>query len=339
MPRVRSGRLPLVLAAPHGGRRDTALRPWELGSLRVNDLHTAELTRDLADATGAAYVVNDDLDRNALDLNCISAAHDEAPGFLSALTTLLEETIAEHGRATVLAIHGWNIVEPAVDVGIGLPRGADPFAPGPTAAVSPRFASTALPPLLDACAAAGILATVGARYPARSPENLIQLFTTRHVDDARPLVRRLAALHERVEAAQLELSLALRLPGPWRDRMFGILTAQALSLASAGGTRARERPSGSHPHRSQPASRLHAEFTSPHASGLIRSGARGTMILLTPTGRTPLLFTTDVHRAPAQQTLRWLADDRGQHARYAGPMAWLTETPPSAALERMLAGA
>src|SRR5262249_11059632 len=155
------------------------------------------------------------LDRNALDLNSISAAHDEAPGFLQALATLLEETIAQHGRATLLAIHGWNIVEPAVDVGIGLPRGADPFAPGPTAAVSPRLAGAARPPLPAARAAGGTLARAAARYPARSPENLIQLFTTRHVDDARPLVRRLASLHDRVEAVQLELSLALRLPGPW----------------------------------------------------------------------------------------------------------------------------
>src|SRR5262245_31282703 len=276
MPRVRSGRLPLVLAAPHGGRRDTTLRPWGLGSLRVNDLHTAELTRDLADATGAAYVVNDDLDRNALDLNCISAAHDEAPGFLRALATVLEETIAQHGRATLLAIHGWNIVEPAVDVGIGLPRGADPLAPGPAAAVSRRFACAALAPLLDACSTAGIAATVGARYPARSRENLIQLFTTRHVDDTRPLVRRLACLNDRVDAIQLELSLALRFPGPWRETILGVLATQTRALTGASAEASR---TGLHATAPHPPPRVHAEFTSPEASGLIRLGARGAMIL------------------------------------------------------------
>src|SRR5437764_1342383 len=43
-----AGATPLVLVAPHGGRRDTARRPWGAAPLKVNDLHTAALTAELA---------------------------------------------------------------------------------------------------------------------------------------------------------------------------------------------------------------------------------------------------------------------------------------------------
>ena len=45
----------------------------------MNDLHTATLTRDLAAATGAATLVNAALDRNDVDLNRLTAAHDRLP--------------------------------------------------------------------------------------------------------------------------------------------------------------------------------------------------------------------------------------------------------------------
>src|SRR5581483_4006463 len=103
-----------------------------------------------------------------------------------------------------------------VDVGLGVSPGADPFAVGPGAAVSAAFASRAVRAFAAACAARGVPATVGARYPARARENLLQLFAGRYRDDPRPVVRALAALGDRTEALQLELSIPLRWPGRWR---------------------------------------------------------------------------------------------------------------------------
>ena len=83
---VVPGRTPLVLVAPHGGRRDPARRPWGEGAQKVNDLHTAALTLELAEATGGAALVNAHVDRNDVDLTRLSAAHDHAPEFLERLT-------------------------------------------------------------------------------------------------------------------------------------------------------------------------------------------------------------------------------------------------------------
>src|SRR5206468_1648864 len=68
---------------------------------------------------------------------------------------------------------------------------------------------------VDACVARGIAATVGARYPARHRENLIQLFTPRHQGDPRPPVRGLAAPAPYVDPVQLQLGIPLPRSGPW----------------------------------------------------------------------------------------------------------------------------
>ena len=112
-----AGATPLVLVAPHGGRRDTARRPWGAAPLKVNDLHTAALTAELARVTGASAIINTAADRNDVDLNRVSAAHDRAPWFLERLADVLAATLARHGRATLLTVHGWNVVQPAVDLG------------------------------------------------------------------------------------------------------------------------------------------------------------------------------------------------------------------------------
>ena len=59
---------PLVLVAPHGGRRDAERRPWAGGHLRMNDLHTASLTAELAALLGAGALINEKYDRNEVDL-------------------------------------------------------------------------------------------------------------------------------------------------------------------------------------------------------------------------------------------------------------------------------
>jgi hypothetical protein len=220
---VLRGPTPIVFVAPHGGRRDPVRHPWTRGGLRTNDLGTAELTRELAIATAGSALVNHGLDRNDVDLNRLTPAHDRAPAFLEALAELLEIAIARSGRAVVLTIHGWNVVQAIVDVGIGYRPGrhAPAAPPGPTA--SPEFVAGALDPFADALAARGITAALGARYPARDGENLLQLLTARHVDDRRPLVRRLAELGQRCDGMQLELGLPLRLPGPWRRHFLATL--------------------------------------------------------------------------------------------------------------------
>src|SRR5439155_792131 len=124
-------------------------------------------------------------------------------------------------------------VQPVVDLGLGCTPGESPFAVGRAAAVSPAFAARALPRLVEACRARGIAATVGARYPARHRENLLQLFTPRYAEDGRPLVRALAALAPLVDAVQLELGIALRWPGPWRARLVAACTEALPALLAA----------------------------------------------------------------------------------------------------------
>jgi hypothetical protein len=116
---VVKGRAPIVLVAPHGGRRDSERRPWGSAPLKMNDLHTAALALDLAARLDASALVNPSADRNDVDLNRVTAAHDGAPAFLDALGDLLAEGLAAHPRLSLLTVHGWNVVQPAVDIGLG----------------------------------------------------------------------------------------------------------------------------------------------------------------------------------------------------------------------------
>ncbi|HYR95565.1 MAG TPA: hypothetical protein VEM57_02470, partial [Candidatus Binatus sp.] len=286
---VIAGESPLVLVAPHGGRRDPVRRPWAGGHLRMNDLHTAEVTAELAAVTGAAALINTDHDRNDVDLNRIVEAHDRAPWFLEQLAELVDRAIARHGRATLFAMHGWNVVQAVVDLGLGCAPGANPFIVGRGAAVAPGFAAGALPRLVDACAARRILATVGARYPARNRENLLQLFTPRYRDDPRPLVRALAALAPRVDAVQLELGIALRWPGRWRAKLFEACAEALPALLAPPDASAAPDAVATAP-APVPAYRL--QFTGPAVCGLVAvDRGRGGRLLLFPPGGGLVLFT------------------------------------------------
>ena len=334
---MQQGRLPLILVAPHGGTRNVLTRSWQLGTLRVNDLHTADFTIALAAATGAAALINRELDRNVVDLNSITAAHDGAPGFLAALADLVEEAVRLHGRATVLTIHGWNIVEPAVDIGIGTSTTLAASAAAARPTVSASFATDVVAALVDDCTRNGIAATVGARYPARARENLIQLFTARHAADTRPLVRRLVALHERVDALQLELAIPLRFPGRWRERMLATLTRLAALLVAP------------HEHRPTPPrpaapsdrpSRHRIEFVSGPVAGLLQLGPEGGRVLLIPDDGNLLLFTAETARARRDARLTWIVDSDGTlRIQHTGPLLRFADTSPFTALERGLASA
>ena len=339
---VISGAAPLVLVAPHGGRRDPVLRPWRDGGLKVNDLHTAALTAELADATGASALVNAGLDRNDTDLNRIVEAAERAPRFLELLAAILEEKLAAHERVTLLTVHGWNVVQAAVDVGLGCKTDGDPFAVGRRAAVSPAFAATGLARLLAACDAHGIVATVGARYPARNAENLLQLFTARYRDDPRASVRALAAAAPRVDAMQLELGIPLRWPGTWRERLCASIVASLPELlaprpdaAGATATRPQAAPS-------PPRAPFRVEFTSPGMCGLaaLDGGVGGGRLLLFLPGNRLLLFTGERAGAGPGDGIRPLVlrtDARGTAVRFHGSLLEFPDSTPFLDLETGLA--
>jgi hypothetical protein len=338
---VIPGAIPLVLVAPHGGRRDPVRRPWSAGGLRTNDLHTAALAAELARATGAAALINDATDRNDVDLNRISEAEARAPAFLAALARLLDDTVARHGRATVLTVHGWNVVQPAVDLGLGCLPGAEPCVVPARAAVSSAFAAVGVPALVAACAARGITATLGARYPARQRENLLQLFTPRYRDDPRPLVRRIAAHAGVTDAVQLELGIPLRWPGDWRDRWVEACRAALPALRGA----ASDRPPAVTVPRAVPAAGhppLRFEFTSPTLAGLVGVEAERARLLLFPGGEELLLFTgertVEVGRHVAGLRVR-PRPGGGLLVEFRGPLLRFPDTSPFLDLERGLATA
>jgi hypothetical protein len=217
---IVEGPAPILLIAPHGGRAGAAAR----AALhpKVNDLETAAIARELADRLGACALINSAMDRNELDCNRLGQLAARAPWMLELIASRVEHMARRRGRAIVMLIHGWNVIEPRVDIGLGLrdhgaqlrpPAGAhvsasDDFISGPVSAMAER---------LDR---AGIAATFGMRYPGGARQNLLQAFTPRHRASDIPAVRRLAALAAdgAVDAVQLEMSVAVRMPGPLRAK-------------------------------------------------------------------------------------------------------------------------
>src|SRR5262245_8952960 len=217
--------VPILLVAPHGGRRpaDAPIRD----SIKVNDLYTADLTALLAARTGSYALINRAGDRNEVDLNRISQVRARAPWFLDALVELLSALVARHGAVRVFFIHGWNVVQPVCDLGAGLKQRGGRVAPASKLAaptVSAPFFTDAILPFRAAALAQGVDVALGRRYPAADKDNLLQVFSPRFAEDASPAVRSLAALATRqeIDAVQLELGVGLRWPGPGRDRFVEI---------------------------------------------------------------------------------------------------------------------
>lgn len=220
---VTRGSSPILLVAPHGGRRHDLRIP---GQHKINDLLTAEVTRDLAAACGASTIVNAHLDRNTLDLNRVSQLRRDAPWMVELLAQTLDELLVEHGHAIVLMMHGWNVTQAACDVGVGLREHGEALRPvrPDTVTVSNDFVAARLRPLQARAADAGIAVTIGSRYPAAHPNNSLQLFRAGADGDAETPCP-IAALCRRasIEAVQLELAIPLRWPGPRRDRFVAML--------------------------------------------------------------------------------------------------------------------
>lgn len=216
-----AGAAPLLLIAPHGGRAGAAARATL--HPKVNDLETAAITRELARRLDATALVNSGMDRNQLDCNRLAQLVGREPWLLDLIADELERLTERHGRATVLLIHGWNIIEPRVDLGLGLKERNGRLQPPRGAHVSAdndfiRQTATALAERLHQ---AGIAPTFGLRYPGGDAQNLLQAFTARHAASEHPGLRRLAALAATgaVNALQLELSVALRLAGALRGKL------------------------------------------------------------------------------------------------------------------------
>ena len=329
----------VILVAPHAGRRDVRRRPWGSAPLRMNDLHTGALTRELAARLDASAVINEAGDRNDVDLNRISQAHDAAPHFLDALAQIAEDALSRHPRLQLLTVHGWNVAQPAVDIGLGTQPSATALQGGHGTAFSETFAAEHLPRFASELAGRGIRTTPGLRYPARARENLLQLFTGRYHEDDRIAVRRLARLADRVDAIQLELGLPLRLLGPWRDEFLAACTS-----VFATGTTTPVRaawPAWMAPTPDAP-DRVALEFTAPGLCGLAAIDPHGGRLLLFPDDGRLYTFTGEragVDRAHHVAGLGLQATAGRVDLTYDGPMLAFPDTRPFVDLEHGLAGA
>ncbi len=217
---VIEGDAPILLIAPHGGRAGAASRTTL--HPKVNDLETAGITRDLAHRFGASALINARMDRNDIDCNRLSQVATRAPWILDLIAQSVNRIVDLHGRATVLLIHGWNVIEPRIDFGLGLRNANGRLRPpaGAHVSASDEFINGTVAALFARLDAVGIIPTFGLRYPGGASQNLLQAFTERHAVSEIPALRSLAqhAARGSIDALQLEMSVAVRLEGAIRRR-------------------------------------------------------------------------------------------------------------------------
>jgi hypothetical protein len=340
-----------LLVAPHGGRRPASSEVELRGNRKVNDLHTGELTLELARALGTPAIVNRAEDRNRLDLNRVSHVRARAPWFLRLLLESMRAQITAHGQATVLFIHGWNAIQPSCDVGIGARIGSGSLLAVkqgvPT--VPPRF----LPRLIrfaEACRRAGIDVTVGDRYPAAGLDNMLQVFTSRYADDPDPRVRELARLGAagKISAVQLELAVPLRWPGPLRRHVMEAAAHLALpARRRSAGLEALRAPSAAAAAPDRIALEFHDGAAGVGGFAAIEranSGRRHARLLLCVGPRRMVLFTGEdasTRATPLRcMDAEWRRGDGGEvRLDYDGPCLTFSRTDPFLDLETGLAEA
>lgn len=354
------GRSPIVLVAPHGGRRPSDAPIQD--SVKVNDLHTAGLAQHLAARTGGYALINRSLDRNEIDLNRVNQVRTHAPWFPAALLEIVSHLVAQYGTAKLFFVHGWNVVQPVCDLGIGVKQHGTRLVPAGKGAptVGAAFLSEELLPFQTAGVAAGLDVALGRRYPAAAKNNFMQVFSPRFVQDESLPIRTLAELssQEKIHAVQLELGVGLRWPGPGRDRfieLFCRTLGQAseplprrgrdfseLSLAGSNASAGRDGAFLPVHHASQP-SRMSLHFHDPVSSlgltGGIEFDAGATThsgrLLLSLGGTEMLLFTGEDDASPQPHQVRiggyvWQrhADGlsisyRGMAMRFSHPQAFI----------------
>jgi len=330
-----------LVVAPHGGLCGRDLVAPGAGGLRGNDLYTDEIAGALADRLGGSLIVNAAVDRNDLDLNRISEVAERAPWFLELLQAELERILARHPVAQLLVVHGWHVVDPRCDLGIGmrLTAGDDAAAHAARLTVSPAYAAGALEQLRDVGAAHGIRATFGERWPAAHRNNVMQLFRRGRRSGEEGPRHPLAALASagRVEAVQVELGAPLRWPGPWRERFlltaeaaFGGASRASVREAGAPATDAVDRPASAGAAPVAVALQALDTAAGEHGLGVVvglgpmSRDELGARLLLLPGGQRLLLFTGHERigrRAPGSVGgLAVRACDDGFAVRFRGPV-------------------
>lgn len=218
---LRQGSRPFVVVAPHGGRRNRPIRRGDA----VNDLHTAEIAAELAERLDAHAILNHSLDRNDCDLNRITHLTERAPQVLELLAAAIEAAgeLASKGGALpplVLFVHGWNMVVPCCDIGIGLRRRAANLS-GRFPTMSKARYESSVAAIERELAQRGVGAAIGRRYMASGRNNAAQLFSGRHAEHENEVVAALGRLSLAgcVDAAQLELGIPLRWSGHRRQAL------------------------------------------------------------------------------------------------------------------------
>lgn len=311
---IVEGDAPLLLIAPHGGRAGAAARATL--HPKVNDLETAEITREIAARLGARALINAAMDRNELDCNRLSQIRARAPWLLELIAEQVTGILQKAGHAIVLLIHGWNIIEPRVDLGLGLREIGGALRPPPGAHVTAtdRFIRESVSMLAARLRDAQIHPTFGLRYPGGAAHNLLQGFTARHAGSNAAPLRQLAAIASQglLNALQLEMSVAVRLPGELRQRAIDAITDTFAKNGALRGTRPPARRSSPVPiirHRTPSSStektvsarpcRVGIEFYDPAArlGGMLSydfgPGAAGGRIMILFEGSRVALFTAE----------------------------------------------
>ncbi|MFT4569750.1 MAG: hypothetical protein ACI8TX_003852 [Hyphomicrobiaceae bacterium] len=219
---LRHGTRPIIVVAPHGGRRQ---RPVRRGD-GVNDLATADLACELARRLNAHAIVNHGLDRNRIDLNRTSEVAAHAPVLAQLLHSAVRDASMDGSRPLVVFIHGWNMVVPCCDLGMGM-REVDGRLFGARPTLSRVAYEGVVARLRSALEARGIAAAVGRRYPASGADNLCQVFSGRFINHDDPYIEALSALSRagEVNALQLELGIPLRWQGGAREDFLDAVVA------------------------------------------------------------------------------------------------------------------
>lgn len=353
------GSAPILLIAPHGGRAGQAARARL--HPRINDLHTAEITRELARRLDAHALINIAMDRNLLDCNRVEDIARKAPWMLARLAERVAQIADCHGRVLILVIHGWNVVQARIDFGLGARLLSGRLQPVSSAHItaSERFINGPLADLCSRLEAEGILPTFGLRYPAAGRQNLLQIFTPRFGQSRLAPLSALARLSAggAINAVQLELSVALRWPGALRETTIGLI-AETFSKSPA------PRPVKpplviTRPHhnavRVRPRSkaiaaapfRFGVEFFDPSSAiGVMASmdlfgGGGARVIMLLPDGRVALstvegkleLRRNRITRGP----IKLAADGRDMSVEFSGPVLVVPDASAYLRMERALA--
>ncbi len=275
----------------------------------------------------------------------------DAPWLIDLLTEMLTEMVAVAGRATVLVVHGWNVSQVACDVGVGMREQDGEVAPvGPgTATVSSAFVATHLRPFQAAAARSGIMVTIGSRYPAAHPNNLLQIFGAAGDVDAADLAP-LSALGRcaPIDAAQLELAIPLRWPGARRERfvalvseVFGARNAAPASVGEARSVGPTLRVGGGRVSRRRGLQLVTDELLLMTSIDAGDGGTIGGRVVVSERADRLALFTGELADADREWTVPPLAYEAAPGApvrfAYEGPLVAFPNHAPFLDLERGLA--